>query len=111
MTTTWGGTSIPDPSKIALAEDHVGAQYLTANGALNTDTTKTELRFTLTWELITYAQFGTIYGKALTNASAALVLPIYGSITVIPVRGQLQSSPVGGASALVNCSCVVRTVS
>lgn len=111
MTTSWGGTSIPDPTTISLAEDFVGTQYLTANGAMNTDTIKTELRFSLAWELITYAQFGTIYTKALTNASATLVLPIYGSVTVIPVRGQLQSSAVGGASALVNVSCIVRTVS
>ena len=111
MTTSWGGTSIPDPTNITLSEEHVGTQYLTANGATNTDTIKTELRFSLSWELITYAQFGTIYGKALTNASASLVLPIYGTITVIPVRGQLQSTPVGGASALVNVSCTVRTVS
>ena len=110
MTTSWGGTSIPDPTNITLSEDHVGAQYLTANGTMNTDTIDTELRFSLSWELITYAQFGTIYTKALTNASASLVLPIYGTITVIPVRGQLQSTPVGGASALVNVSCVVRTV-
>jgi len=111
VTTSWGGTSLPDPSTITVAEDFVGSQFLTADGALNTDQLKTELRFSLTWELITYAEFGTIYGKALTNTSSTLVLPIYGSVTVIPVRGQLQSSAVGGKSPLVNLSCTVRTVS
>lgn len=111
MTTSWGGTSIPDPTTITLAEDHVGAQYLTADGALNTDTIDTELRISLSWELITYAEFGTIYTKVLANASATLIIPVYGTFTVIPVRGQTQSSVVGGKSALVNASCVVRTVS
>ena len=111
MTTAWGGKSIPDPSTIDVAEDHVGTQYLTANGAMNTDTIKTDLQFSLTWELITYAQFGTIYTKALTNAASTLIMPIYGSVSVIPVRGQLQSSTVGGKSPLVNVSCTVRTVS
>ena len=35
MTTSWGGTSLPDPTNITLSEDHVGAQYLTADGAMN----------------------------------------------------------------------------
>ena len=110
MTTTWGGTSLPDPTNITLSEDHVGTQYLTADGVMNTDTQKTELRFALEWRGITYAQFGTIYGKALVNTSASLVLPIYGTITVIPVRGRLTSTPVGGASGVVNVTCEVRTV-
>lgn len=111
MTTTWGGTSIPDPTNITMSEDYVGAQFLTADGALNTDTIDTELRISLTWELITYAEFGTIYSKILTNVSATLVLPVYGTFTVIPVRGQTQTGAVGGKSTLVNASCVVRTVS
>lgn len=110
MTTSWGGTSLPDPTNITLQEDFVGSQYLVASGAMNTDQLKTALRFTVEWENITYAQFGTIYGKALTNASASLVLPIYGTITVIPIRGSLSSTPTGGAATTVNCSCQVRTV-
>lgn len=110
MTTSWGGTSLPDPTNITLADDFVGSQYLTADGGMNTDSLKTELRFTLEWSLITYAEFGNIYTKALTNSSSSLVIPIYGTITVIPIRNTLTSSPVGGKSALVNASCTVRTV-
>lgn len=110
MTTSWGGVTLADPVSIALREDHVGAQYITADGALNTDTIKTELRFALEWKNITYAQFGAIYTKATTDASASLVMPIYGTVTVIPVRGSLSSSTTGGASAAVNCSCEVRSV-
>lgn len=111
MTTSWGGTSIPDPTAIALTDELVGSQYLTADGALNTDSIATRTRYSVTWSAITAAEMATIYGKATTNSSASLVLPVYGTVTVIPVRNTFRSDTVGGASAKVNCSCEVRSTS
>ena len=113
MTTSWGGTSLPDPTNITLLDDFAGAQFQTIDGVLHTDERATELRFQLEWNAITYAQFGTIYTKALTNTSATIIFPLYAEspgLTVLPIRGSLSSTPVGGASEKVNVSCAVRTV-
>ena len=111
MTTSWGGTSLPDPTNITLADELVGAQYVTADAALNTDSIATRTRYSLTWSAITAAQMTTIKGKATTNTSASLVMPVYGTVMVIPIRNSFQSNTVGGASAAVNCSCEVRSTS
>ena len=111
MTTSWGGTSLPDPTAISLVDELVGSQYITADGALNTDSIATRTRYSLTWSGITAAEMATIQSKATTNSSASLVMPVYGTVTVIPVRNSFRSDTVGGASAAVNCSCEVRSTS
>ena len=113
MTTSWGGTSLPDPTNITLLDDFAGAQFQTIDGVLHTDERATELRFQLEWNAVTAGQFGTIYTKALTNTSATIIFPLYAEspgLTVLPIRGSLSSTPVGGASSKVNVSCSVRTV-
>ena len=37
MTTSWGGTSLPDPTNITLLDDFAGAQFQTIDGVLHTD--------------------------------------------------------------------------
>jgi hypothetical protein len=111
MTTTWGGTSIPDPTTWTATDELVGAQYLTADGALNTDSIATRLRISVRWELITAAQRDTLKTKAITNSSATLVLPSSDSYSVLPLRNTWTATPVGGVSALWNVSCDLRTTS
>ena len=65
MTTSWGGTSLPDPTNITLLDDFAGAQFQTIDGVLHTDERATELRFQLEWNAVTVGQFGTISTKAM----------------------------------------------
>lgn len=109
MTTSWGGTSLPDPVKVERVEDFVGAQYLVASGALNTDTIAAYKRYRLRWELITRNEADTILGKATTQASAALVVPGINSTNVQPIRNTYAEEAIGVTPAW-NVSCEVRTV-
>jgi len=111
MTTSWGGTSIPDPVSIEEVELFKGTQYDTADGTLNTDSIATRKRYNIAWGQVTTTEHGTIRTKATTNSSASLVLPVYGTVTVVPVRGSFRSSVIGGASTKLNCSCTVETTS
>lgn len=111
MASTWGGTAITAETTWTIADEFVGSQYVTADGALNSDTIATVKRLSLRWDLITSAERDTLYTKATTNSSATLVLPSGDSYTVIPLRGTFRASPVGGKSALWNVSCDVRTTS
>lgn len=108
MTTSWGGTSIPDPVSLERSEEHVGAQYVVASGAMVTDSIATKYRFALSWGLITTAERDTIRGKATTQASAALVAPGVSSTNVEPVRNTYRESAVG-ITPVWNVSCEVRT--
>ncbi len=107
MTTSWGGTSLPDPTDISVSEDSNIVQYKVISGVLRTNELSTGIRYDISWKSITAAQFATIYGKASTYSSATLVLPEYGSFTMTPIRGTLRGSLVGGASEKHNISCSV----
>jgi len=113
MTTSIGGTSVPDPTGISFTTATVGAQYNTADGALNSDTIKEERVYQLTWGGITPAQMETIAGKAIVYTAAAWIFPDYAPSpgkSCIPVMNSFSSSHVGGKSGAVNCSVSIRTV-
>ena len=107
MTTTWGGTSLPNPTDISAAEDSNIVQYKVISGVLRTNEFSTGIRYDITWSGITGEEFFTIYGKASTYSSDTMEIPGYGSFTMTPIRGSLRGSLVGGASVKHNISCSV----
>lgn len=110
MTTTWGGTSIPDPEGWDEPAAAIGAQFYTADGALNTHIIKMEITLVLRWSLVTLAEKNILRAKANTFSSSSLVTPYSSSVTVIPLINTWTAAPVGGASTKWKCSCTVRTV-
>lgn len=112
MTTTWGGTAIPDPEGWDENAAAIGAQFYTADGALNTHVIKAENTMALRWSLITRSEKNAIKTLATTYSAADLVLPVayIDTRSVIPLINTWTSAPVGGASTLWRCSCTVRTV-
>lgn len=108
MTTSWGGTTLPDPEGYERSEEFVGSQYLLASGALGTDAITSRYRFAISWSLVTTAEKDAIATKATTTASSALVMPGLTSTNVEPIRGSFRASPVG-VTPVWNVSCEVRT--
>ena len=113
MTTSWGGTSLPDPISVNVVDASSGAQFETIDGALHTDIRRNELQLQIDWGWVSYTVFGQILSKALTFTSSTFITEIYAEspgLTVVPILRSLNSSTVGGASGEVRVSCAVRTV-
>ena len=100
MTTSWGGTSLPDPTNITLAGRLRGRAVPDHRRRAAYRRTQHRTAVSTRMEPVTAGQFGTIYTKALTNSSATIIFPLYAEspgLTVLPIRGSLSSTPVGGA--------------
>lgn len=115
MTCSWGGTNIPAPAGdgITISDDFVGEQYLVASGAMVSDSIATKRTIALQWRGITTSEKDTLYTKATTLASTALILPIndassgYETYTVTPLRNTWQATSYGITPSW-DCQCTVR---
>lgn len=110
---TWGGTQISDCTEITISDDFTGQQYIVASGAMVSDSIASKRQINLRWELVATSMKNTLYTKATTNASAALVLSIpdatsnIETYTVTPIRRTFQATPIG-TTPHWNVSCTVR---
>lgn len=108
--TNWDG-AIANVSDYNLSDAHVGSQYVTADGAFNTDTIASKQQIMLKWEMLTQAQRNTIFAKVVANTSGTLTIngvSFGGGGNFLPVRGSWSENTVPGAGGYVNCSVVLR---
>ena len=112
MTTSWGGTSLPDPTNITLLDDFAARSSRPSTACYIPTNATPNCGFNSEWNAVT-VRSSARFTKALTNTSATIIFPLYAESpgpTVLPIRSSLSSTPVGGASSKVNVSCSVRTV-
>ena len=110
MANTWGGTTIPLPSRYERKPEVVGGQYIMADGSMVTDSIATKYRISMTFENITTSERNTLLGKLATPSSAALVIENEISENVIPVVGSIDVSRLQGGTRVYTLSCEVRSV-
>lgn len=110
MATTWGGTSIPAPTRYDRQAVFVGSQYIVSDGSMVTDYVTAKTLVDLEFGDITYSERDTLITKFTTFASAALVVESETSENVIPVAGSLRVSRTPGGTRAYTVSGQVRTV-
>lgn len=110
MATTWGGTSIPAPTKYDRQADFVGNQYIVSDGSMVTDYVTAKTVIDLEFGGVTYGERDTLITKFTTFSSAALVVESESSENVIPVAGSLRSVRIPGGTRAYTVSGQVRTV-
>lgn len=109
MAITWGGTSLPNPTKYPITYTQIGAAMTVASGAQVFDIIAQKREIALTWQGITTAEKDSIVTKATAFSSASLVLTNVGgpTVSVIPQPGQLQIDAIGYTPAW-NVTVTVR---
>ena len=110
MASTWGGTSIPAPTRYERSADVVGSQYFVADGTLATDYVAAKTIISLEWADITSDQRNTLEGKFAAYTSAALVIEAETSENVIPVINSMRTSRLAGGTRAYTVSGQVRTI-
>ena len=110
MASTWGGTAIPAPTRYDRQTQHVGAQFIVADGSMVTDTITSKTVVDLEFANITDAERTTLVGKFTAFSSAALAIESETSENVIPVAGSLRVSRLQGGTRAYIVSGQVRTV-
>lgn len=110
MATTWGGTSIPAPTRYDRQASFVGAQYVLSDGSLRTDYVTAKTVIDLEFADVTNTERATLEGKFTTFSSSALVVESETSENVIPIAGSLRVSRLAGGTRAYVVSGQVRTV-
>lgn len=110
MSSTWGGATIPAPTRYSRNTVIIGSQYVLADGALQLDRIATKTQIDLEFAGISDSERSTLATKFTTFASAALVIENEASENVIPVAGSLRITRTPGASQIYTVSGQVRTV-
>lgn len=110
MASTWGGTTIPAPTKYERSAAFVGSQYIVSDGSMVTDYVADKTVIDLEFAGITNTERGTVVGKFLAYASSALVVGSETSENVIPVAGSLRVTLMPGGTRAYIVSGQVRTV-
>lgn len=110
MASTWGGTSIPAPTRYDRQASFVGAQYIVADGSMVTDSVTAKTVIDLEFADVTDTQRSTLEGKFTTFTSAALVVESETSENVIPIAGSLRVVRLAGGTRAYVVSGQVRTV-
>lgn len=108
MASTWGGTSIPAPTRYERQAELVGAQYVVADGSLQTDSIAAKVVIDLEFAGITNTERATLEGKFTTFSSAALAIESESSENVIPIAGSLRVSRAQGGTRAYTVSGQVR---
>lgn len=109
MTTSWNGTSLPDPEGWEDALKYTGKQAVTADGATHFDINARYRQVAIRWTNITRAQAEAIRTEALTMAQATLILASLTTLSAFPMRNTFRMATVGGASALYDVTVSVYT--
>ena len=110
MASTWGGTSIPAPTRYDRQAELVGSQYVVSDGSMVTDYVTAKMIVDMEFGDVTSDERNTLIGKFTTFASAALVIESESSENVIPVAGSLRVSRLAGGTRAYVVSGQVRTV-
>ena len=109
MASTWGGTSIPAPTRYDRQATLVGTQYIVSDGSMVTDSVTAKTVVDLEFGDVTSSERDTLITKFTTFASAALVIESETSENVIPVANSLNVSRVPGGKRVYVVSGQVRT--
>jgi hypothetical protein len=109
MASTWGGTAIPAPTRYDRQTQHVGAQFIVADGSMVTDTITSKTAVDLEFGPVTETERNTLIGKFTTFTSAALIIESETTENVIPVANSLRVSRLQGGTRAYIVSGQVRT--
>lgn len=110
MASTWGGTSIPAPTRYSRKAELVGSQYIVSDGSMVTDSVAAKTVIDLEFGGVTSTERDTLIGKFTAFSSAALVIESETSENVIPVAGSLVVDRFPGGTRAYTVSGQVRTV-
>ena len=118
MSTTLGGTTLPNP--IVDLEGHgadlvdVGVLLEMANGSLVHDYVSSRYRFHLTWRAISAANFATIQTKALVKTAQTYSPPESAteySVFVVPGSFKWKSREIGTSTPYYDVELTLEEVS
>lgn len=112
MTTTWNGTSIPDPETWEDADFFIGSQRVMADGSRVADYITGDRVLVIRWTNITAAQMAAIRTRCESTASTDLVLPDGYTYTCEPIPDSYVDKTTPGASLCydVDLSVMVTAV-
>lgn len=94
---TWGAQAVPQPNPdgIIVKTEHVGLQRRTGDGTMRSDIIAEKVNITVTWGMLTEAEYDALVTVYDTYAftSSALVIPTSGdSYNVVVLYGSYQAS-------------------
>ena len=109
MASTWGGDTIPAPTRYDRQTQLVGSQIIVADGSMVTDNIATKYLIDLEFANVTETERNTLTGKLNTFSSTALIIESETTENVIPIAGSTRVSRLPGGTRAYIVSGQVRT--